>query len=196
MTEERAAKINGVLDKRQNDITVIMENVKDPHNIAAVMRTCDAIGISEIFVLNTNATTHKRFGTKSSSSAQKWMKTNQYTDMKACLDAVRSKYKTILATHLNAEAKSIHETDFTQSCALVFGNEKKGVSNELLAQCDGNLLIPQVGMISSLNISVACAVTIYEAFRQKNLANHYAQRKLNTTEIAALTDFWNISEKL
>ncbi len=196
MTEERAAKINGVLDKRQNDITVIMENVKDPHNIAAVMRTCDAIGISEIYVLNTTLNTHKRFGTRSSSSAQKWMKTNQYTNLDECLAAVRSKYNRILATHLNAEAKSIYETDFTQSVALVFGNEKLGVSNELLAQCDGNLLIPQVGMISSLNISVACAVTIYEAFRQKNLAKHYDQRKLDLAEVNALTDFWNISEKL
>ncbi len=196
MTEKRAAKINGVLDKRQNDITVIMENVKDPHNIAAVMRTCDAIGISEIYVLNTTLNTHKRFGTRSSSSAQKWMKTNQYTNLDECLAAVRSKYNRILATHLNAEAKSIYETDFTQSVALVFGNEKLGVSNELLEQCDGNLLIPQVGMISSLNISVACAVTIYEAFRQKNLAKHYDQRKLDLAEVNALTDFWNISEKL
>lgn len=196
MTPERAAKINKVLGKRQNDLTVIIENVTDPHNIAAVMRTCDAVGISEIFVLNTKINNHKRFGTRSSSSAQKWMQTHQYTDMHECINVVKQKYKRIYATHLGEASKSIYEMDFTEPIALVFGNEKRGVSDEIRALCDGNFIIPQVGMISSLNISVACAITIYEAFRQKELAGHYQDMKLNSEQQAQLFDYWNIKEKI
>jgi len=196
MTPERATKINKVLEKRQNDLTVIIENVTDPHNIAAVMRTCDAVGISEIFVLNTKINNHKRFGTRSSSSAQKWIHTHQFTDMQECLSVVRKKYNRIYATHLGEESKSIYEMNFTEPIALVFGNEKRGVSDEIRALCDGNFIIPQVGMISSLNISVACAVTIYEAFRQKDVQNHYEKRKLTPSEKDSLFDYWDIKENI
>jgi len=196
MTPERATKINKVLENRQNDLTVIIENVTDPHNIAAVMRTCDAVGISEIFVLNTKINNHKRFGTRSSSSAQKWMHTHQFTDMQECLSVVRKKYNRIYATHLGEESKSIYEMNFIEPIALVFGNEKRGVSDEIRALCDGNFIIPQVGMISSLNISVACAVTIYEAFRQKDVQNHYEKRKLTPSEKDSLFDYWDIKENI
>lgn len=196
MTPERIAKVNHVLSKRQNDLTVIIENVTDPHNIAAVMRTCDAVGISEIYVLNTKINTHKRFGTRSSSSAQKWMQTHQFTDMQACFEHVKKKYKRVYATHLGETSKSIYEMDFTEPIALVFGNEKTGVSNEIRSICDGNFIIPQVGMISSLNISVACAVTIYEAYRQKEAKGHYNNMKLNETEKEDLFGYWGIKEKI
>lgn len=196
MTPERIAKVNAILDKRQNDLAIIMENVTDPHNIAAVMRTCDAVGISEIFVLNTKINTHKRFGAKSSSSAKKWVRVRQFTSLEECMQAVRSKYAKVYSTHLGEKSKSIYEMDFTQSCALVFGNESEGVSEDILAQCDGNFIIPQMGIIQSLNISVACAVTIYEAFRQKHLANHYQQRKLSSIETQELLDYWEISKKM
>lgn len=196
MTPERATKINKVLGKRQNDLTVIIENVTDPHNIAAVMRSCDAVGISEIFVLNTKINTHKRFGTRSSSSAQKWMQTHQYTDVQECISVVKKKYKRIFATHLGEQSKSIYEMDFTEPIALVFGNEKHGVSDEIRALCDGNFIIPQVGMISSLNISVACAVTIYEAYRQKEAKGHYNEKKLDTAQQQSLFDYWGIKEKI
>lgn len=194
MTPERAAKIHKVLSNRQNDLTVIIENVTDPHNIAAVMRTCDAVGISELFVLNTKINNHKRFGTKSSSSAQKWMHTQQFTDLEECMQIVKKKYKRIYATHLGEASKSIYEMDFTEPCALVFGNEKKGVSDEIRALCDGNFIIPQVGMISSLNISVACAVTIYEAYRQKEAKGHYENMKLDTEQQLALKNYWGVKE--
>jgi len=196
MTPERSAKINKVLSKRQNDLTVIIENVTDPHNIAAVMRTCDAVGISEIFVLNTKINTHKRFGTRSSSSAQKWMHTHQYTDMNECMTDVRKKYKRIFATHLGEDSKSIYEMNLTEPIALVFGNEKRGVSDEIRSLCDGNFIVPQVGMISSLNISVACAVTIYEAYRQKEIKGHYDRMKLDASQKASLFDYWNIKENI
>ena len=76
MTNERKEKIENVLSKRQNDLTVVLENVFDPHNISAVMRSCDAVGIQEIYVLNTKIPRHKKWGARSSSSAAKWLTIN------------------------------------------------------------------------------------------------------------------------
>lgn len=173
MTPERYNRLSTVLAKRQPDLTVVLENVFDPHNISAVMRTCDAVGIQEIFILNTKIPRHKKWGAKSSSSAAKWLTVHQFDDLEACMKVLRSRYSKVLTTHLSSDAVSLHAIDFTGSIALVFGNEHSGVSDEMRAAADGNFIIPQVGIIQSLNISVACAVTVYEAFRQKELAGHY-----------------------
>lgn len=178
MTPERYNRLTSVLNKRQHDLTVVLENVFDPHNISAVMRSCDAVGIQEIYVLTNKIPRHKKWGSRSSSSAAKWLTIHQFTDANECFAALRKKYSKILTTHLSSDAVSMHEIDFTQSIALVFGNEHTGVSDEIRALADGNFIIPQVGIIQSLNISVACAVTIYEAFRQKNAAGHYDTRHL------------------
>lgn len=194
MTPERTQKIEYILSKRQNDLTLILENVFDPHNISAVMRSCDAVGVQEIYVLNTKLPRHKKWGARSSSSAAKWLTVHQFEDAAACFAAVRLKYDRILTTHLSADAVSLYETDLTRKTALVFGNEHAGVSDEIRALGDGNLIIPQVGMIQSLNISVACAVTLYEAFRQKTLAGHYAGPRLHAEESAALRQQWGLHD--
>jgi len=190
MTPEREQRLRSVLNKRQNDITVVLENVFDPHNIAAVMRTCDAVGIQDIYVLNSKIARHKKFGQKSSSSAAKWLSIHQFTDAGECFTALRQHYKRILTTHLSSDAIALHEIDFTDSIALVFGNEHEGVSEEIRALADGNFIIPQVGIIKSLNISVACAVTVYEAMRQKTLANHYAAPALSEQRYQQLLNEW------
>ena len=192
MTEERLQKIESVLNHRQNDITVVLENVFDPHNISAVMRTCDAVGVAELYVLNNRIPRHKKWGRRSSSSAAKWLTVHQFTDAAECFAALRRKYKKIYTTHLSADATPLHRLELTESVALVFGNEHSGVSEEIIGWADGNFIIPQVGMIRSLNISVACAVTLYEAFRQKQSAGHYDRRKLSDAEAAALKNTWNV----
>lgn len=195
MTFERKERLLSVLNKRQNDITVVLENVFDPHNISAVMRTCDAVGIQEIYVLNTKIPRHKKFGAKSSSSAAKWLTVHQYTDAEECFSALRSKYDKILTTHLSSDAISLHEINFTEKLALVFGNEHAGVSEEIRNMADGNFIIPQVGIIQSLNISVACAVTVYEAFRQKKLAGHYDTTKLQDPQYSDLLTEWGFKSE-
>src|SRR3954462_15966197 len=102
MTTERRQKIEAVLSKRQNDLTIVLENVFDPHNISAVMRTCDEVGIQEIYVLNTKIPRHKKWGSRSSSSAAKWLSIHQFTDTAECIAALRKNYSTIMATHLGA----------------------------------------------------------------------------------------------
>lgn len=190
MTPERTDRLLSVLNKRQPDIAVVLENVFDPHNISAVMRTCDAVGIQDIYVLNTKIPRHKKWGSKSSSSAAKWLTVHQFENAEECFKDLRSKYSKILTTHLSSDAVGLHQIDFTQSIALVFGNEHSGVSDEIRALADGNFIIPQVGIIQSLNISVACAVTVYEAYRQKEAAGHYNQRRLNDRQFDSLSKGW------
>lgn len=180
MTPERTEKLIRVLSRRQPDLTVVLENVFDPHNISAVMRTCDAVGIQEIFILNTKIPRHNKFGARSSSSATKWLTVHAYEDATACFSAIRLRYDRILTTHLGESSVGLYELDLTHPTALVFGNERTGVSDEIRALADGNFLIPQVGIIQSLNISVACAVTLYEAYRQKEQAGHYHRSDLET----------------
>lgn len=183
-----------VLNHRQHDITVVLENVSDPHNISAVMRTCDAVGVQEIYVLNTRITPHKKWGPKSSSSAAKWLTIRQFTNAEECFASLRSNCDVILATHLSSDAVSLHDIDFTRRMALIFGNEHDGVSKEIRDLADGNFIIPQVGIIKSLNISVACAVTLYEAFRQKNIAGHYNGPRLSSEKIDLLLKNWGLEE--
>jgi tRNA (guanosine-2'-O-)-methyltransferase len=173
MTPERKNKLVSVLSKRQSNLTVLIENVQDPHNISAVMRTCDAVGIQDIYILTTKIPRHKKWGAKSSSSAAKWLTIHQFDNVNNCVSELRKKYKKIYTTHLATDAISLYDINFTESIALVFGNEHEGVSEELRNLADGNFIIPQMGIIQSLNISVACAVSIYEALRQKTNAGHY-----------------------
>jgi len=195
MTPERDERLTAVLNKRQPDITVVLENVFDPHNISAVMRTCDAVGIQDIYILNHKIPPHRKWGEKSSSSAAKWLTIHQFTDPATCFDALRKNYNKIYTTHLSSDAVSLHDLNLTESVALVFGNEHSGVSDEIIALADGNFIIPQVGIIKSLNISVACAVTLYEAFRQKSIAGHFDQPKLKGEQLNVLKKEWGYLEE-
>lgn len=190
MTPERHQRLTSVLNKRQGDITIVLENVFDPHNISAVMRTADAVGVQDIYILNTKIPRHKKWGAKSSSSAAKWLTVHQFENAEECFSSLRNRYSTILTTHLSSDAVGLHEIDFTKSIALVFGNEHSGVSDEIRALADGNFIIPQVGIIQSLNISVACAVTLYEAYRQKCNAGHYNQPSLDDVRYSELFKEW------
>ena len=194
MTPERYNRMLSVIKNRQVNLTVVMENVNDPHNISAVMRTCDAVGIQDLYILNTKIAKHDYFGVKSSSSAAKWLTVHQFTDAKECFEALRKNYNKIYTTHLSTDAVSLYDIDFTDSVALVFGNEHDGVSEETIAMADGNFIIPQLGFIQSLNISVACAVSIYEAHRQKFAAGHYNEQSMTKERQDALLRDWGVED--
>ena len=196
MTPERKERLTNVLHKRQPALTVVMENVADPHNISAVMRTCDAVGIQDLYILNTRIPRHKKWGAKSSSSAEKWLTVHQFTDAEACFREVKSRFSKVYTTHLATDSKDLYALDLTEPVALVFGNEHSGVSEEVLPYSDGNFIIPQVGIIKSLNISVACAVTLYEAFRQKRAAGHYDSPQLNEQDMSLLARSWEMHDPL
>jgi len=175
ITDKRRSKLAAVAALRQS-MTVILENVHDRHNIGAVMRTCDAVGIQEIFILNTEKHLQEKAleDVKSTSTGvRKWLDVRYFEEVDVCMQEVRKKYDKILGTHLSSDSKDLHQLDLTQKVALLFGNEHDGISQSALKYCDGNFTIPQYGLVGSLNISVACAVSLYEACRQRKEADLY-----------------------
>lgn len=188
-TERRSERIRQVLERRQPDLTVVMENIHDPHNVSAVLRSCDAVGVMGVELLYT-VEKFPRIGKKSSSSASKWMNRRKHTSVEACYDQLRAEGFSIYATHLDASAVSLYDLDLTRPVALVFGNEHRGVSEEAASRADGNFQIPMMGMIQSLNVSVACAVTLYEVLRQRRARGAYDRPKLNESELHTFLDDW------
>ncbi len=190
MNEERLKKIQKVAEMRQGNLTVILENVVDLHNVGAIMRSCDAVGVREIFVLYTDENIAKetiKLGKRTSAGTRKWLDIHYYTDADLCFGAVKKNYKNIFATHLAEDSVSLYELDLSDSVALLFGGEHLGITEKSLAFCDGNFLIPQVGMVPSLNVSVAAAVSLFEAARQRNLKNLYEKNTTISDEIKKQT---------
>ncbi len=166
----RVEKLLRVAASRQADLTVLLENVHDPLNIGAVLRSCDSVGIREVFVLHSDEAVQRKWlplGKRSSMGTRKWVDVHYYTDHEACFAHVRSSYGRLLAAAVTEEADSLYEADLKGSLAILFGNEREGLSPQAIGEADGMFYIPQIGMAESLNISVACAVTVYEAFRQR-----------------------------
>ena len=192
MTPERYNRLTTVLNKRQPDLTVVLENVFDPHNISAVMRTCDAVGVQDIYILNNRIPPHKKWGYRSSSTAAEWLTIHQFENVDECFAALRKNYKKIYATHLGEDSINLHKLDLTDPVALVFGNETFGVSDEIVKLVDGNFIIPQFGIIKSLNISVACAISLYEAYKQKEACGHYEKSRMPEDQMNELRFQWGL----
>ena len=167
----------------------MLENVHDPHNLSAVLRSCDAVGIGTVHLVYTWEERPKLSRT-SSASAVKWLCIVEHSSIADCYQALRAKGFRIYATHLGEASLDLYELDLVQPTALVFGNEHRGVSREALALADAGVVIPMMGMVQSLNISVACAVSLYEALRQRRLAGAYDSAGLSDTEMRARLTHW------
>jgi tRNA (guanosine-2'-O-)-methyltransferase len=185
----RIEKIRRVLACRQPGLTVIMENIHDPHNVSAVFRTCDAVGVARVELLYT-LEKFPRIGRKSSSSANKWVDRRKHTSVDECYAALRAEGFWILATAIGGTSCSLYDLDLTQKTAFVFGNEHRGVSPEAAEKADAQMHIPMLGMIESLNVSVAAAVCLYEAMRQRAAAGLYDTPQIPEDRIGELYESW------
>ena len=175
-TVKRLQKIERVLNFRQPDLTVVCENIHDPHNVSAILRSCDAVGVPVVHLLYTSEKFPK-LGRKSSASANKWIeikKHRKYPDIKRIL---HRQQMVIYATSLDHKASTIYEIDWTRPSAILVGNEHRGVSEEALQIADQKIYIPMYGMVESLNVSVATAVILYEVYRQRWQAGKYLVKK-------------------
>lgn len=189
LSDDRSEKIYACVSRRQPSLSIVLENVHDPHNVSAVLRSCDAVGVMDVHLIYHSGQSFPELGEKSSASARKWVLTHKHSSIDECYDCLRKEGKKILTTGMSNEARSLYAIDFTEPIAIVFGNEHAGVSEEAILKADGNMLIPQVGMIQSLNISVACAVTLYEAFRQRSINGMYDSIQMDDI---MLKDYLNV----
>lgn len=180
-TERREKRLEHVIRKRQPSLTVVIEDVFDPHNASAVLRSCDGVGVKDVHLVYVNQKPPKKtFGRSSSGSAAKWLNLHFHDSIEDCYAHLREQDFTILATALQDESRELYDVDFTLPTALVFGNEKEGVSQEGIAGADGTIYIPMQGMVESLNVSVSCAVTLYEAMRQRKNVGMYDAPQIDT----------------
>jgi tRNA (guanosine-2'-O-)-methyltransferase len=188
-SERRQERIRQVLARRQPDLTVVMENIHDPHNVSAILRTCDAVGVVRVELLYT-VEPFPRIGKKSSSSASKWIDRRKHRSLHECYATLRSEGFRIFATCVDESAVALHECDLTGPVALVVGNEHRGVGDEAAQLADVRIRIPMVGMIESLNVSVATAVCLYEALRQRMVRGLYSASRFSREALEKLTGDW------
>lgn len=169
LTLKRLEKIKSVAYRRQEGV-IVLEDIHDPHNAAAVLRTAEAFGIQKIyFIFNKQEKFNpKKIGKATSSSANKWLDFESFSSAKECFGKLKKQGYTIAATVLDDKAKSVLKTKFLQpKIALCFGNEHSGLSGEAIKLSDIHLYLPMQGFVQSLNLSVTAAIFMYEVFRQR-----------------------------
>lgn len=190
-TSRRQERVRSVLERRQPDLTLILENVHDPHNVSAILRSCDAVGVLQVHaVYSIESPPPGMFARQTSASAAKWVDVVRHESMTACVAGLRESGFRVLATALGQESRPLHDWDLTRGVALIVGNEMRGVSDEALALADGLVEIPMAGMVQSLNVSVASAVCLYEAYRQRLAAGAYDAPRLSPELLAEMEQDW------
>jgi tRNA (guanosine-2'-O-)-methyltransferase len=181
ITERRRERLLQVLHRRQQSLTIVLENIWDPHNVSAILRSADAVGIHVVHLLYTieDPPNLRRHGKQSSASAKKWLEIVVHDSVDSCFTELRKQGFRIYASHLSNTGGGLYDIDFTDKTAIILGNEHRGVSDEACERADGSYFIPMMGMVESLNVSVAAAVTLYEALRQRLGAGMYQQSEMD-----------------
>ncbi|MBE9567607.1 MAG: tRNA (guanosine(18)-2'-O)-methyltransferase TrmH [Proteobacteria bacterium] len=177
MTPERLAIIKASLDRRQTDLTVVMENVRKPHNLAAVARTLEAVGGLEIHAIT--ELTSIRLTQMSAGGTRKWIKVSKHPSTEQGLHHLKQQGFQIIATSLSENSKDYRDIDYTRPTAILLGEELEGISEQAKQMADESISIPMAGMVQSLNVSVASALVLYEAYHQRMAAGAYDKRMLD-----------------
>ena len=155
----RFERIKSVLDFRMKNLTVLVEDVNKPHNLSAILRTCDAAGVFEAnFISKTNAV--KTFNSTAQGS-QKWVKLNNHENTITAISDLKNKGFKLYGTALNSESVDYRNFDYSQNTCFVLGAEKWGLSNEIISMVDQSIFIPMRGMVQSLNVSVAASILLF-----------------------------------
>ena len=161
----RFERIKNVLGCRMKNLTVLVEDVNKPHNLSAILRTCDAAGVFEAnFISKRNAV--KTFNS-SAQGSQKWVKLKNHENTIKAISDLKNKGFKLFGTTLNSESVDYRKFDYSQNTCFVLGAEKWGLSNELISMVVQSIFIPMRGMVQSLNVSVAASILLFEAVRQR-----------------------------
>jgi len=181
MTPERFARLRRALTRRQPDLTVVMDRVHKSHNFSAILRNCDATGILEVHVVDPEGGLDLHHGT--SAGTKKWVQVNRYEQVGDAVTHVKAAGLTVLAAHPSEGSLDFREIDYTKPTAIMMGAELHGVSAEGLALADQHVVIPMLGMVHSLNVSVATALILFEAARQRADAGLYDTSRLSQDDL-------------
>ncbi|MCL4791825.1 MAG: tRNA (guanosine(18)-2'-O)-methyltransferase TrmH [Gammaproteobacteria bacterium] len=176
MTPERYATLSTALARRQPDLSVLADNVHKPHNVAALMRSCDAVGVFEIHAVGGAGTFRRAVGI--SGGTAPWVKVRRHATINDAATELKGIGFQIVAAHFSNTAVDYREPDYTRPTALLLGAELWGVSDEAAALADLHAVLPMRGLVASLNVSVAAALFLYEAARQREAAGMYARCRL------------------
>ncbi|MFC4701196.1 tRNA (guanosine(18)-2'-O)-methyltransferase TrmH [Glaciecola siphonariae] len=180
MSPERYQKINQVLAKRQPDLTLLLEEVHKPHNVSAVIRSADAVGVCDVHAVWEQ---NKALRKGTAMGSQVWVKTHAHSSLSEAINVLHQQNMQVLVTHLDDTAVDFRDIDYTQPTAILLGQEKTGATDEAVALADKSVVVPMVGMVQSLNVSVAAAVILYEAQRQREAAGMYHIQKVSEQHI-------------
>ncbi len=190
-TEERLARIDDSLSRKQPTLQIMLDNVHSSQNLSAIIRSSDAVGVLSIYY-STKENESLRIHKTITQGAHRWTHRYRMNDeyKVAFLKQKKSEGFQIVVTHLEERAVSFREIDYTKPTLLVMGNEKEGVSSEVIAQADEVIIIPMQGMVQSLNVSVATALILYEAQRQLENAGLYDTPQITLEKREEIKEAW------
>ena len=177
MNPERFRRLRRTLARRQPDLTVLMDHVHKSHNFSAILRNCDAVGVLDAHVVTPDDNLDLHHGT--SAGTKKWIRVMHHGSVHAAVDTLHADGFTIVAAHPATDSRDFRDVDFTRPTAFLMGAELHGVSAEGLEAADLHVEIPMRGMAHSLNVSVATALLLFEAARQREAAGMYDESRLD-----------------
>ena len=166
--QRRFERLKSVLDGRMADLTVLLEHVEKPHNLSAILRSCDAVGALEAHAVSLSG--RPRTFNSTAQGSQKWVPLHDHANTETAVAKLKAKGFRLYGTHLGVNARDYRDCDFTGPTAFVLGAEKWGLSEAARDLMDEAVYIPMRGMVQSLNVSVAGATLLFEAVRQRREA--------------------------
>lgn len=189
MTPERYQKFRQVLQKRQPDLTVIADELHKGRNMAAIRRTCDAMGVPEMHAIIPEGFKQKRFA-GTTQGTHKWVRLTKHRHLQDCIQSLRKQSMQVCVADLSEQSVDYRQVDFTKPTAILMGAEVTGVSDAALAAADVHFHVPMLGLVESLNVSVACALILSEAIRQRELAGMLDYSRYSEQEIQHFAFEW------
>jgi len=187
VSDERLEKMKRILNTRQDTLRVFMDYVYSPHNLSAIVRTCDAVNVGKLYYRHQKKV---RLNNEITMGAHKWIFHEYVEDIENFYKDIKNQGYQVVVTLLDEDTVDFREVDYTKPTLIVLGNEIDGASEGSIKYADKKIIIPMYGMSQSLNVSVANAVILYEAQRQRQLKKLYDKPQLSPEIIEKTLKKW------